>query len=467
MNKVNFSNDLIILPFSKIFFRLAIPNLFSTLMSSATVIFDLWYIGLIGMSELAGVAYIFPIFMLTSMLSNGAFGGAISGATARAFGSKNIFQAECIFRSAVLIAISFSIIMMFLFFSFAETFFSSFIIDSDVIISTLSYGNILLMGIILIWLFNIIIAVTRGSGNTLVPAIGWFIVLFSHIIMASLNLDYNDGQLFLKENIKLFDEKIIFSALEWAAISLLTGYFIGIVFVLYFYSMCKHSYSFIIKDFFKLNGIINLFKSGMLAGCQSLMTISLAIFCTIIIGSFGTDWAAGFGIAIRLELLLIPIIFGIGGALIAIVGANVGAKKFLRAVKMTWKGTFISVFIVGFIGLFFSIYPNLWSSLFTESVEIHETSKLYLQVVAPFYAFFALGLGLYFTCQAFNTLFWPVVGTFIRLIFVILSTFLLFNFNIDSPYLVFVTMALGLIIYGLFISLSLQLGPWKKYYNLG
>ena len=134
---------------------------------------------------------------------------------------------------------------------------------------------------------------------------------------------------------------------------------------------------------------------------------------------------------------------------------------------MTWKGTFISVFIVGFIGLFFSIYPNLWSSLFTESVEIHETSKLYLQVVAPFYAFFALGLGLYFTCQAFNTLFWPVVGTFIRLIFVILSTFLLFNFNIDSPYLVFVTMALGLIIYGLFISLSLQLGPWKKYYKLG
>jgi Na+-driven multidrug efflux pump len=134
---------------------------------------------------------------------------------------------------------------------------------------------------------------------------------------------------------------------------------------------------------------------------------------------------------------------------------------------MTWKGTFISVFIVGFIGLFFSIYPNLWSSLFTESVEIHETSKLYLQVVAPFYAFFALGLGLYFTCQAFNTLFWPVVGTFIRLIFVILSTFLLFNFNIDSPYLVFVAMALGLVIYGLFISLSLQLGPWKKYYKLG
>ena len=92
----NYSNELIELPFTKIFFKLAIPNLYSTLIAAVTVIFDLWYIGQIGVSELAGVAYIFPIYMLTSMLSNGAFGGAISGAIARAFGSKNIFQAECV-----------------------------------------------------------------------------------------------------------------------------------------------------------------------------------------------------------------------------------------------------------------------------------------------------------------------------------------------------------------------------------
>ena len=90
----NQSIDLIQLPFAKIFFKLAIPNLFSTLIAAATVIFDLWYVGQIGVSELAGVAYIFPIYMLTSMLSNGAFGGAISGSVARAFGSQNFFQAS-------------------------------------------------------------------------------------------------------------------------------------------------------------------------------------------------------------------------------------------------------------------------------------------------------------------------------------------------------------------------------------
>ena len=112
MSDLKFSNSLTELPFSKIFFKLAIPNLYSTLIASLTVIFDLWYVGQIGVLQLAGVAYIFPIYMLTSMLSNGAFGGAVSGATARAFGSRDIFQAECVFRSAIVIAFIGSIIMM-------------------------------------------------------------------------------------------------------------------------------------------------------------------------------------------------------------------------------------------------------------------------------------------------------------------------------------------------------------------
>ena len=65
----------------------------------------------------------------------------------------------------------------------------------------------------------------------------------------------------------------------------------------------------------------------------------------------------------------------------------------------------------------------------------------------------------------FNTLFWPVIGTFIRMVFVISVIMLLFNLNLGSPYLIFITMSSGLIIYGLFISLSLQFGPWKKYYK--
>ena len=132
LSNLNLSESLTELPFNKIFFKLAVPNVCATFFAATTVIFDLWYIGKIGISELAGVAYIFPIYMLTSMLSNGAFGGAVSGATARAFGSKNITQAECIFRSAILIAFLGAIIMMLLFFSFSERFFIYYKVDKQV-----------------------------------------------------------------------------------------------------------------------------------------------------------------------------------------------------------------------------------------------------------------------------------------------------------------------------------------------
>ncbi len=465
MSNLNLSESLTELPFNKIFFKLAVPNVCATFFAATTVIFDLWYIGKIGISELAGVAYIFPIYMLTSMLSNGAFGGAVSGATARAFGSKNITQAECIFRSAILIAFLGAIIMMFLFFSFSERFFIYYKVDKQVSNAAITYGNILLKGIFLIWFFNIIISLTRGSGNTIVPAISWLIVLFFHILFATLNFSIDDGNILLTNNVSFLNELFSFTSLEWSAISLLSGYLAGIIFILGFYFFGSHSYSFKLQDIFKLRGFYNLIKSGSLASCQSLMTISLALFCTTIIGMFGTNWAAGFGIAIRLELLLIPIIFGIGGALIAIVGANVGANKFQRAIHMTWKGTSFSVLIVGIIGLFFSIYPELWSGFFTTDLQTKETTKAYLNLVAPFYAFFALGLGLYFVCQAFNTLFWPVIGTFIRLVFVVILTFILLYNNLASPYLLFITMSSGLIIYGLFISLSLHFGPWKLYYK--
>ena len=431
MSKLNLSESLTELPFNKIFFKLAIPNVCATFFAATTVIFDLWYIGKIGISELAGVAYIFPIYMLTSMLSNGAFGGAVSGATARAFGSKNITQAECIFRSAILIALLGAIILMFLFFSFSEKFLIYYKVDKQVSL----------------------------------PVISWLIVLFFHILFATLNFNFDDRNIILTNSVTLLNGMFLFTSLEWSAISLLSGYLAGIIFILGFYFFGNHSYSLKFQDIFKLRGFFKLIKSGSIASCQSLMTISLALFCTTIIGNFGTNWTAGFGIAIRLELLLIPIIFGIGGALIAIVGANVGANKFQRAIQMTWKGTSFSVVIVGVIGLFFSIYPELWSGLFTSDLQTKVTAKAYLNLVAPFYAFFALGLGLYFVCQAFNTLFWPVVGTFLRLFYVVILTLILFYNNLASPYLLFFTMSSGLIIYGLFISLSLHFGPWKLYYN--
>jgi Na+-driven multidrug efflux pump len=104
--------------------------------------------------------------------------------------------------------------------------------------------------------------------------------------------------------------------------------------------------------------------------------------------------------------------------------------------------------------------------LFTDKKEIYDASNLYLNIVAPFYAFFALGLGLYFVSQAFNTLIWPVMGTLIRLTFVVLISQILFRFDLASPTNIFIIMSVGMMIYGVFISLTLYFGSWKKMINI-
>ena len=57
-----------------------------------------------------------------------------------------------------------------------------------------------------------------------------------------------------------------------------------------------------------------------------------------IIGRLGPHWLAGYGIGARLEFLMIPVIFGVGGALIAMVGVNVGAGRRRRDLAVARGG---------------------------------------------------------------------------------------------------------------------------------
>ena len=68
---------------------------------------------------------------------------------------------------------------------------------------------------------------------------------------------------------------------------------------------------------------------------SAFMAINV-VFVTGFIGRYGTEALAGYGLVARLELILVPIAFGVGAALTAAVGANVGAGQFTRARRIAW-----------------------------------------------------------------------------------------------------------------------------------
>ncbi len=68
---------------------LAMPNVLNVAMQSLVSISDGWFVGQLGIVDLAALALVFPTQMTLGMMSAGAMGGGISSSVARALGAGN------------------------------------------------------------------------------------------------------------------------------------------------------------------------------------------------------------------------------------------------------------------------------------------------------------------------------------------------------------------------------------------
>ena len=117
--------------------------------------------------------------------------------------------------------------------------------------------------------------------------------------------------------------------------------------------------------------------------------------------------------------MLIPVSFGVGAALTAAVGINIGAGNHARARRIAWTGCAASFVVIGAIGAIVAIVPELWLDRFTADVDARAYGGLYLAVVAPFYGVFGAGQALYFASQGTGRMLLPVTVSVVRLLTVI------------------------------------------------
>src|ERR1700756_2080639 len=86
--------------------RMAWPNVLVMLAQSSTGLIETWFVSRLGTDALAGMALVFPGFMMMQMLSGGAMGGGISSAIARALGARRREDADALVLHAVIINVS-------------------------------------------------------------------------------------------------------------------------------------------------------------------------------------------------------------------------------------------------------------------------------------------------------------------------------------------------------------------------
>src|SRR5262249_19212107 len=67
--------------------KLAAPTVVVLVVQTFVSVIETYFVGFLGKDALAGVALVFPVLMLMTMMSNGALGGGAASAVARSLGS--------------------------------------------------------------------------------------------------------------------------------------------------------------------------------------------------------------------------------------------------------------------------------------------------------------------------------------------------------------------------------------------
>jgi Na+-driven multidrug efflux pump len=203
----------------------------------------------------------------------------------------------------------------------------------------------------------------------------------------------------------------------------------------------------------------DILRVGAVAALVTLQTNLTVALTTGLAGSFGPAAIAGYGTGSRLEYLLVPLVFGLGGPLVAIVGTSIGAGNRARALKTAWLGAAMAAFIAEAIGLAAATWPLAWLTLFGHDPGMLDAGARYLRMVGPFYGFFGLGMALYFASQGAGRLWWPLGAGVMRLVVAVCggSIALAMTGNLS---MVFLALGFALVLFGLVNAAAVAAGTW-------
>ena len=151
--------------------RLALPTMVVLLAQTAVNIAEAYYVGFLGTDALAGVAMVFPIFMLMTMMSNGGVGSGVASSVARAVGAGRKDDADALVFHAIVLAVIFGAAFTLGTIRGGPALYRALGGHSEALDAALKYSNYLFAGAIPVWIVNLQAAALRGSGNVKVPAL--------------------------------------------------------------------------------------------------------------------------------------------------------------------------------------------------------------------------------------------------------------------------------------------------------
>lgn len=371
------------MPIPSAILRLAIPTVFSTIISIIYNLTDTYFIGLLDDPiQLGAISLAFPVFTFLQAVGN-MFGLGAPSYISRCLGAKKYDEVRKTSAVSIYVTVIITFVLTLLILIFMEPILSLIGTSSDTVSPTKNYLHIIVGFAVILILQIILPALLRAEGKAKEAMIGMVIGTVVNIVL--------DPVMILALHMGV-------AGAAWATV---IGNFCAVVFYVVVYLKGNTSLSIQPKDF---KPSLQIFKEVIKIGlpstiAQTLSSIMLILFNNLAVG-YGDQVISAYGVAVKMITMEFMIIFGYVQGYVPLAGYNFGAgnvKRMINGLKFTIvTGTGICLLFL----IPFTVLAPTYMGAFTTNREIIEIGTLFLHAQAWAVPIMAIQTSLMSTFQA-------------------------------------------------------------------
>ncbi len=395
-------DGLLAMPPLRAIVTLAAPTTVVMLVAAASNALSTWYVSRLGTDAIAAVSLVFPLSLLATTAMAGGIGAGASSSVARALGAGRRGAANVLAGHALVLSLAIGLLFAVGILVGAPTVFRWMGASGVVLSAATSFARVLFGGAAITFVAGMLDSVLRGEGNTRVPAIWSSVSLLLQMVATPLAM---------------------FAAglgLVGAAIAPLACQLVALVprarFVFGGRSAVRPRLGAL-----ALEPTRDILRVGVPAALATSLSNLGIMVMTGVLARLGDAHLAAYGLGTRCDFLLLSFAYGVGAAMLTLVGMASGARQPDLVRGFILRATTIVVVLLAMPGVLLSWRPALWLGLFTEDAGIRTVGASYFRLIGPSYPFVGIAMVCAFAFQGLGRATTPLVWMAIR-VFGVLGT---------------------------------------------
>ena len=423
-------------------FALAAPTTLLAATQVVALLIEPWLAARQGTLALAGWALVLPFALLLGQMTAGAMGGGVVSAIARALGAQKPDEAAALATHALVIACGGAALFAIPLAIFPRSLLG-LIGGPETAEAAAAYSAWLFgAGALPTWLTNTLASILRGGGRHALAARG---VIGAWIVYPPLA-----WLLIEPAGMGLAGAGLAFAlAMTGAAAIMATVVMSG-----------GAGFTPSLRTPLRRVLFHRILAVGLVACVMATIANLATILVTARIASHGAAAVAGYGISARMEFLMIPLAFGVGSALTALVGRAVGGGDWPEARRIAWTGAGLALAVTSAIAIPVALFPAATAAAFTPDPAVRAIATEALAIIAWAMPGFGLGMAFYFAAMGAGRMAFPVAAGLSRIALAVGGGWLLsdvLGYGLPGQFL---AVALGITAYGALCAVAVRAGVW-------